>query len=64
MLPRTPRANEINAEIDRHLEAIILFYSSARNADAEQPTLDGLKAMLFPQRVNAVKRVRLNPTIS
>ena len=57
MLPRTPRAKEINAEIDRHLEAITLFYSSARNADAEQPTLYGLKAMLFPERVNAVKRV-------
>lgn len=57
MLPRTPRAQEINAEIDRQLEAIILFYSSARNADAEQPTLDGLRAMLFPERVNGSNRV-------
>jgi hypothetical protein len=57
MIPGTPRAEEINAEIDRYLQAIIFFYSSSRTADAEQPTLEGLKATLFPARVHASKRV-------
>ncbi len=56
MYPRTPRATEINEEIDRHLEAVIFFFSSSRTADAEQPTLEGLKATLFPARVHASKR--------
>ena len=56
MYPRTPRATEINAEIDRHLEAVIFFFSSSRTAEAEQPTLEGLKATLFPARVHASKR--------
>ena len=50
MLPRSPRADEINREIDRHIEVILSYFSSANPDSNEPPTLGGLQARLFPRQ--------------
>ena len=50
MLPRSPRADEINREIDRHIEVILSYFSSANPDSIEPPTLGGLQARLFPRQ--------------
>ena len=52
MFPRSPRAEEVNKEIDRNMEVILFYFTAAAGDTNEPPSLDGLQTRLFPNHHN------------
>jgi hypothetical protein len=57
MLPRSPRAKEINAVIDQQLEAITVFFSSKNEDPNFQPSIEGLRERMLPKHPQGKKGI-------
>jgi integrase len=64
MFPRSPRAEEVNKEIDRNMEVILCYFTAAAGDTNEPPSLDGLQTRLFPNHHNISTHTEKHSVIS
>jgi hypothetical protein len=64
MFPRSPRAEEVNKEIDRNMEVILFYFTAAAGDTNEPPSLDGLQTRLFPNHHNISTHTEKHSVIS
>lgn len=50
MVAGLPRSEEVNREIDRLIEVIFFYFRGNNSAAATEPSIDGLRLQLFPNR--------------